>query len=826
MIHKPAYYRKRFLLYGLGTLLLVLLLNFRWFEVPAFARLLNPFDGFWQNAEHKQFFYSGEKQLTQLESDVKVLYDANRTPHLFAANDHDLYFMQGYLTARDRLWQMEMQTHAAAGRVSEVLGKKALSFDRKQRRKGMVMAAEKCLEEVNKVPETKLMIESYSEGVNAYISSLSAKDYPIEYKLLNYSPEPWTPLKCVLMLKLMADDLSGYSNDVSNTNAVKTFGRDIFDEMYPDFSASTSPIIPRGTPFNFRTLPIDSFGIKKIIDSTRVRRGYYNSELNVAPPATDSVLQLDKNSEKTEMPNGSNNWAVAGSKTKSGYPILCGDPHLRLTLPSIWYEMQMTIDGKSVQGATLPGAPGVIIGFNDSCAWSMTNAERDVRDLFRIKFKDPSQNEYWLDGQWKATEKRIEKIIVRQGFAYYDTVCYTVFGPVITDRSFNDDNLPDNLALSWMAHLPSNEIRTIYLLNRAQNYKQYVQALEYYTSPAQNFVFACKNKDIAIWEQGKFVAKWYEQGKFITPGDREGLVWKYFIPQNENPHVINPFRGYVYSANQTPTDSTYPYYYNGDYPQYRSWIINDYLEKARKITVQDMKKLQLNSYARWIEDFKDATAPFFDIAKLNTNEKSFYQQLQAWNLENTRDNTFSLFYKLWYDELCARTFNDEINQARLKIDLPNRDVFIHIIRADSSFSLWDDVTTSNIETEREMIAHSFDSAFVKYQTIPNKAWADYRNTEITHLAKLAPFSRKVKPDGEANSPNAITSDHGPSWRMVVSLTPKTEAYAIYPGGQSGNPGSSFYDNMIDKWEAGQYDSLLLLTTADNAAARSVELFHR
>ncbi len=819
---KARYTTAKLIASAATTLLIVIALSKNWGDLPPFGTLLDPFQGCWQNAEPKQAL-ENSLALPDLNEPVKVLYDANRSPHIFANTEHDLYYVQGYLTARDRLWQMELQTHAAAGRVSEILGSKAIAFDRKQRRKGMVLAAQRSLTAINANPISKNMVQSYADGVNAYISQLSHKQLPLEYKLLNYQPEAWTTLKTALLLKIMADDLSGYSNDVAYTNALTQFGRTTFDKMFPDFQDYISPIIPRGTPFDFTGDLNDTITPK--VDTTQ----FLHSVANVILPSTHRLY-----STKPEMPIGSNNWAVGPSKTKDGYPILCGDPHLKLSLPSIWYEIQLTLNGKSVNGASLPGAPGIIIGFNDSCAWSMTNAERDVRDFYTIKFKDATQKEYWLDGRWQKTTQTIETLLVRNHSPVYDTVFTTQFGIVVYDKSFHEEGQPKNTAVDWIAQRASNEVMTIYLLNKAANYADYAKALTWYQSPAQNFVFACKNKDIAIWQQGCFPIKFYEQGKFIQPGDNSKLTWHKFIPTNENPHILNPERGFVSSANQQPTDSTYPYYYYGDYYEYRSLRINKVLENATNITIEDMKHLQHDNYNLWVEDFKNQLSVLFPNQKLGKTiftipgKTAFTTDLfTGWNMENTAQNPYTAFYRIWYENLAELVFGDEFSKAKVRLDLPNRDVFIKKIMTDSTFALTDNCTTKQIETMPQLVIESFAATVKKYDSLVQKGqekWADYRHSQIGHLAKLDAFSVPISGDGEGNSVNALTGDHGPSWKMVVELKPETEAYGIFPGGQSGNPGSYYYDNRISKWDKGEYDRLYVFKPTDDAKASAIQLF--
>ena len=297
-----------------GVLLAVLLVVLVYFlnkpigDIPALGSFLSPTHGFWKSTSVQQD-KNTSIEIKCPKGTATVVYDEIGIPHIFADNEEDLMYAQGYVEAKDRLWQMEFQMHAAAGRLTELVGEKALSLDRFSRRIGIVRAAEISLKEMEKNPVSKMVVESFTAGVNAYINDLKPADYPIEYKLIGYQPEQWSTIKCALLMKYMAKDLTYYDTDVENTNALRIFGEEAYKKMYPDFPApSIDPIIPVGTKWDFKS--VDSFSTKA---------GNVLAEV------------LYKNPYKEFYANkfyGSNNWCVNGSKTKSGKPILCGDPHL------------------------------------------------------------------------------------------------------------------------------------------------------------------------------------------------------------------------------------------------------------------------------------------------------------------------------------------------------------------------------------------------------------------------------------------------------------------------------------------------------------------
>ena len=334
------------------TVLLIFLLNRGWtigsISIPPLGKFLDPFHGFWQNIEPKG--YQGKKQLSipGLREPVTVVYDSLLIPHIFAKNNDDLYLAQGYITAQHRLWQMEFQTHAAAGRISEIVASEAiLNYDRRQRRLGMVYGAEQALKSMEKHPA----IVQYTRGVNQFIATLNYEQLPFEYKLLNYKPEAWTHLKCALLLKNMAQTLNMGDKDLEMTNALKLFGKEMVDVLYPDHEGVGDPIVHNPGGWNFDPVKLDSAALALPDELINVQRG----------PTADPTT-------------GSNNWAVAGSKTYTGSPMLAGDPHLQLSLPSIWYALQLNAPGINTMGASLPGVPCIIIGFNDSIAWSHADA--------------------------------------------------------------------------------------------------------------------------------------------------------------------------------------------------------------------------------------------------------------------------------------------------------------------------------------------------------------------------------------------------------------------------------------------------------------------
>lgn len=771
--------------------------------LPPLGQLLGPQHGFWQNAEPTKKDYGGDLILPGLKGNVQVHIDDRLVPHVFAENDEDLYYTQGYLHARFRLFQLDLQTRAAEGRASELAGEKALRYDQEQRRLGMRYAAENALAEVERDPLSKQIFDAYTRGVNAYIDGLTVAELPLEYKLLGARPERWSNIRSALLLKMMARNLSSSTEiDLGMTNAKSVFLPEELRLLYPQVHDSLMPIIPKGTRF-------EDAGIEP--DRPASADSALFGQASLEPIRSTEENRPDPN-------NGSNNWVLGGSKTQSGAPILCNDPHLELSLPSIWYEMQLTGPSSSVYGVTLPGSPFVIIGFNDSIAWGVTNSQRDVKDYFRIRFKDRSKSEYWFNGQWQKSRLRIEAIQVKGRGVVYDTVAYTVMGPVMFDESFGDSlSKGENLAVRWTGHDPSNEAMTFYYLNRARNYDDYESALQYFTCPGQNFVFASKTGDIAIWQQGRFPARWPDQGLYVMPGEDTTFFWKGFIPYNENPHAKNPEQGFLQSANQRPADDRYPYFIPGRYITPRGVTIDKKLQAMQNVTVQDVMALHNDYFNSLAEDVRPLLLQYVNRDALNATERRYLELFEQWDLLASPDSKGQTIYECWYDSLQAAIWRDDLERVKPPAPWPEEQTtFEWLAKAGDEMPFIDDRNTPAKETLTELVtaALKITTAYLlPFEKEGRLNWSLFKEPSVNHLLRdaLPSFARKkLKVGGNGNIVNAITKSHGPSWRMVVHLTNDIEAYGIYPGGQSGNPGSRFYDGYVDTWVDGKYNKLWLM----------------
>jgi penicillin amidase len=444
-------------------------------------------------------------------------------------------------------------------------------------------------------------------------------------------------------------------------------------------------------------------------------------------------------------------------------------------------------------------------------------------DWLRITYQDSRRDKYKLDGQWVDTKKVIEEFKVRGKDVFHDTVIYTRWGPVTYDKTFRAEDELKDYAFRWMAHDESEELLTFFKLNRAKNHADYMDALNHFGSPAQNFVFASVAGDIAMRVQGKYPVRRKDEGKFILDGSKGSSGWQAYIPNEQNVMYKNPARGFVSSANQYPADSTYPYYVTAtSFEAYRNRRINQVLAESSRVTYQDMAKLQGDNYNLKAAESLPTFLAMLDTTEFTSDEKQAYKILKSWDYFNTVDSEGASYYEAWWDKLMPLAW-DEMNSEKPTLSWPTTYNTIKLIKEKPDLSFFDMQSTPEKETAKEVVQKAF-SAGVKdligwkeEHKSQAAAWADYKGSFVGHLLRLPQLSINVRHGGNHDIVNAHSRTHGPSWRMIVSLEKAgVKAWAVYPGGQSGNPGSYFYDNMIPRWTDDKHFQLLFMQSPKQA----------
>ncbi|MEM6360846.1 MAG: penicillin acylase family protein [Bacteroidota bacterium] len=765
--------------------------------VPPLGKFLDPFHGFWQNAESDSIPFDINVSLPNLKDSVTVHYDELGIPHIFAQNNHDLFMAQGYVVAQNRLWQMDFQTYAAAGRLSELVGEIALDLDRLQRRKGMLFGADNTRKQMESNPQLKEYVEAYSMGVNAYINSLSYKHLPIEYKLLAYEPEKWSTVKSALLLQLMIDDLTGYDKDLQNTNAYNLMGAEEFERLYPQWPAGIDPVARTSEDLPYEPLT------RSTPDSLQVIKTFMTKVHNMPDPD-----------------NGSNNWAVAGWKSKSGKAILASDMHLGLNAPSLWFIMQLSSPSINVMGFALTGNVGIVSGFNQNVSWAFTNVARDHRDWYKIKFTDDSKAKY-IYGDENLEIKRVNEYInIRDGDTYVDTVLYTHYGPIVYDDRFLSNNGKDHLALKWIGHYPSRVQESLVELNRAKDYEGYLKALEKWDAPAQHVAFASDKGEVSIRVQGLLPLNFDDQGRYIMDGSNPIFEWGEFIPTEHYAHEYNPERGFISSANQHSADQNYPYemvWKNMEHYRNRriNRVLNDY--DSGSVTPQDMMSLQNDNYGIRPEEY----LPYMLDSIGQSDHMNVLGELRAWDYVYEVDKIAPTYFEAWAREFRGLLW-DEFYNNDLPVSVPSRYHTIWMLKNDFPDAYIDVKGTEKVESLSDLLQMSLDSALVRIEKWKERkgmeaTWGNYKGTSIIHLSRLAPFSTyNIQVNGESDAVNSTKPNHGPSQRIVVEMSSPPRAWAVLPGGQSGNPGNPLFDNMIPLWRDGEYIKLNYMQPSDLA----------
>lgn len=769
-------------------------------NLPVLGNLLHPVTGFWANAIQQQQQDEGfEMPYSLLNTKAQVEFNDRLIPTISASSEEDLYFLQGYTHAYFRLWQMDMQYRAAGGFLSEVLGAKTLQYDRGQRRKGMVVAAQRTLTLMQQDTITMRMLTAYTNGVNAYINQMSVADYPVEYKLMNFQPSLWTPLKTAIIMKLLADDLTGKSDDVAMSLLKTTLPDSIMDEIFPVRIQDAQAVIPNSIKFAPPAL-------KPAVADTEHPFADFNQEA----ANFDSTLSLNIESNKEGI--GSNNWAFSGHITKSGQAILANDPHLALNLPSIWYENQLKAPGLHVYGVSIPGAPGVVIGFNQHIAWGFTNNYRDVKDYFDITY-DPDDNTYQLDGVKTAVLLLQDTIRIKGENAFIDSIKYTVHGPIQYEPSFPlYKSAKKYLAQRWEALNSSNELLALYKMNRADNLLAFEEAIQYFNCPAQNFAYIDRSNNIAIWGQGAFTNKWPQQGRYVMRGDTKATQWGEKIPFIDVPKAINPVEHYVGSANQEVVNVDYPYWLSGNFTEFRSWalhyLIQQKIGKAsgeeKPIDFDFSKSLQLSNYSFLAASLKDS---FLATAK-NIGNDALENQILDWDAYLDANSEIASLFQIWFQLLHNKVWYTYLPRLPINIQ-PKQEITMQLVLGKISQRYWDDINTEKVESFASISENMLQLALDSINNLKKQngaAWYKVKNTAIKHLAKIPAFSyTEMHNGGWGNVLNAVKSDHGPSWRMIVTFqNDMPYAEVVYPGGQSGNPGSKQYNAFVSNWVNGKY----------------------
>ena len=735
----------------------------------------------------------GTGQVPGLAARVEVLRDARGVPHIRAQSVADALFAQGYVTAQDRLWQMDLSRRLAQGQLSEIFGDRTLRYDLESRTMGLHRVAERALTELD--PDTRRLLNSYARGVNAFIAS-HRTHLPIEFLILRYRPEPWREIDSVAVAMNLSTSLSqSWEDDLMREHVTAKLGKDLAADLFPDHSALDVPVAEVPAP--------TQAGAKKV-----------TTQRGDGPPAGDAVVAAFL-PPSLDFPGGigSNDWALSGSHTKSGKPLLANDPHLSHSIPSLWYMIHLKAPGLDVSGVSLAGLPCIIIGHNEHIAWGMANTGPDVQDLYieSFNFRDP--HKYLHNGQWVDAEVHDEVIRVRGQRDYHLTVKVTRHGPVISRDGDRE------LALRWTALEPHAIRLPLLRINQASNWQEFTAALQDFTVPMQNFVYADVEGNIGYYAAGLVPMRKQGNGAVPVPGSTDDYDWTGFIPFEDLPHSYNPPSGIIATANGLIVPDNYPFFISAKWEApYRTARIFQLLREGSSFTPSDILRIQADIHTledEWLA--KQVLAGAAKRAPESSDAQSALSVLKAWDGQARADSAATLVSELTRHALLARVLKPKLGDDLSGYDWPMSTIFLQNV-LEQNLTRWlpPDDTDFNMTLMKSLeegvrripsLIHSRSHAAWR--------WADTIPLTFHHplssglpllgrLLDVGPFPQA----GTGTTVKQTTPRVGPSMRMVVDFSDFDQSVQNITLGESGQAFSPYYKDQFEAWYSGQ--SFLML----------------
>jgi len=742
-------------------------------------------------------------EIPGLDGAVEVVIDDRGVPHVFASTEADAWRAQGWLVARDRLFQLNLQTRATAGRLTEWVGAVALPADRRSRGLGLARDAERQWAALAPDDPTRLAMIAYAEGVNAWIASLRTVDLPLEFRLLGVPPDRWEPQHGLYLFQQMATVLAFSDAHGARARVASLVGWEAADALVPVHSPLQEPIQPNG-----------QFAPR--LDPLRLPPpGAPDSSARVIAALLDG-LPTDRQAERMAAGDalGSNNWAVAPRRTAAGRALLAGDPHLALTLPSIWYEIHLSVPGVlDVAGAALPGAPGVIIGFNRSLAWSVTNTGGDVLDYYRETVEDPTTpKQYQLDGAWQPLT--LEEAVYRDkggAIVATDTLRFNHRGPVtLTDGAW--------ISMRWTPQEVVADPHPWIRLNRSHDVEAGMAAIAAFVGPTQNFVMADSAGHIGIRSTGYYPLRPGDgRGDLVRDGSLRANDWIGWLPVAQYPVGQDPPQGFLASANQEPVDPRESTAYLGaDWPSpWRAIRINTLLRADSQVTPAAMQRFQTDPGSAaadlFVDQFLRAAAAVLATDSLRSTLARAARLLGEWDRRYTLDSQRAVLFESALGALGRLTWDELIPTGdSVPAVQPSQEILAALLEQPDN-PWWDDRRTTTVEDRNATLARALEAglerAIARYGEPEGNGWiwSGIRRMQVRHLLGLPALSRRdlaIASGTGTLSPSSTGGSHGASWRMVVELGPEVRSWTTYPGGQSGNPLSTRYTDRLPQWTAG------------------------
>jgi penicillin amidase len=741
--------------------------------------------------------YNQNVKLKNIKETVTVYRDQYAVPHIYAKNEEDLYRAVGYVMSQDRLWQMDLMRRATTGRLAEIFGEDLLKTDQLMR---SLRITEKSKLILSKSDGKMIKAgEAFADGVNQYIEK-NKNQLPPEFSILGYEPEKWQVFHSANLVGYMAWDLTvPWNTEYLLYKLSKKVSPAKFKEMIPNLLLHGTEIHP---DFSLENSPLE------------LRAGLLAE--------TEKLANLG-----LVVFTGSNNWAVSGKKSTIGKPILANDMHLGLFTPGIWYQMHQVVENQlDVTGVMLPGAPFIVAGHNENIAWGMTNVMVDDMDFYLETINPENPNQYRFNNQWHEMNIRTETFKTREGNTVKKELRFTHRGPVISGFKGNDKEV---ISMRWIGNEFSNELRTIYLLNRAKNWEDFRDAVKTFIAVSQNIVYADVDGNIGL-QSCVGIPTRKTNGSFVVPGDTDEYDWTGLVPFEELPYSFNPESGHVSSANNKIVKDDYPYYVSHWFAMPdRIDRIREMLEEKSKLSIEDIKKMHGDFKSKHVERYLDDILEIVRQMKdINALEKQALHLLSHWDRVLSKESTAATVFEYLYMVMVKKLVKDELGEKLYREYLGNKTLIRNLVANTwkNKNSDWcDDINTEARETFDRWIQASFKETIGKLQADlgdnpGNWQWGKIHQLILGHplgrvklLDKLFHFNRG--PFGVGGSfhtvcpysysfRNPFISDYGASHRHIYSTANWDESQTVIPTGISGIPASPYYCDQTKLYIENKY----------------------
>lgn len=748
--------------------------------------------------------YDGELQMSGLHHPVKIYRDEYGVPHIFARDQHDVFFAQGYVHAQDRLWQMDLSRRAGEGRLSEILGTQTIKFDKMLKTIGFKQIAERLEMQIS--PASKEILQSYAEGVNSYIRTQKGK-YPVEFDMLNYEPEEWKPVHSLMIARLMAWELNiSWHVDVVLGELVAKLGEEKAQEIFPTY------------PENGPVIAAHSLTERNI--SSLKRFTSVHSEFKQFFGTTGTHI-------------GSNAWAVSPGKSASGYAMLANDPHLGLGLPAKWYEIHLSGGPVNVAGVSLPGAPLVIIGHNSNVAWGFTNVMADDADFYLERIDSLGAEKYLFKGEWSDIVVIHDTIRVKDSAFVPIEIKRTVHGPAINEiYPLEEFVSSDFITMKWTGYEMSDELLGLYLVNTSRDWQSFLNGVREFTVPGQNFVYADAKGNIGYKPGVRLPKRRQDNPTLPVPGWTGEYEWQGFIPFEDLPSLFNPPEGFIATANNKTTNSVKYHIANLWEPPSRIQRIREVLQSKKNIDITDFKQLQNDYFSHFAHDITPAILKAYGgNSPADKRLETVLNYFKNWNYTLSKEDVPTTIFEVFFNHLIRNIYADEMGSDlfRQYIFLANIPYRVTTKLLSDTSSVWfDDVTTQNIETRDEIVRKSLEDALNDLtrrlgSDIKEWRWGRLHTLTLKHpfgnvkvlesVFNIGPIevggSGTTVNNGEYHFTSPYEMTLGPSMRTIVDFGNINGAMSVIPSGQSGQPLHEHYADQMPMWKNGEYHPMPL-----------------